>query len=124
MMHSVNADGIIIACNATEERALGFSPGELIGRPCEEIVVDEDRGKCAQKYDLLRTTGSFEGELTLLAKDGKRIPVQVSSRAIKDDLGNFLMSDSILRESRKSEAQLHAQKMEAVRLLGGDVMIS
>jgi PAS domain S-box-containing protein len=125
MMHSVNADGIIIACNATEERALGFSPGELIGRPCEEIVVDEDRGKCAQKYDLLRTTGSFEGELTLLAKDGKRIPVQVSSRAIKDDLGNFLMSDSILRditEKKQLEAQLlHAQKMEAVGLLAGGI---
>ena len=45
--------------------------------------------------------------------------------AIKDGLGNFLMSDSILRditEKKQLEAQLlHAQKMEAVGLLAGGI---
>ncbi|OGW26597.1 MAG: hypothetical protein A2X56_07790 [Nitrospirae bacterium GWC2_57_13] len=125
MMHSVDANGVIVVCNETEERILGFAPGELAGRPLTDIVAPEDNDKCAQKLTQLKSDDSFEGEMTLLARHGKRIPVYVSSRSIRDDQGNFVMSDTILRditEKKQLEAQLlHSQKMEAIGLLAGGV---
>jgi len=125
MMHSVDRDGNIIICNQTEAKALGYEVAELTGRPQQDIIVDEERDSCIGKMDSLKTTGFFEGELTLLAKDGRRIPVFIRSKAIHDKDGAFLMSDTIARditEKKSLEAQLfHAQKMEAVGLLAGGV---
>jgi PAS domain S-box-containing protein len=125
MMHSVDRDGNIIICNQTEAKALGYEVPELIGRQQQDLIVPEERDACSGKMASLKTTGFFEGELTFLAKDGRRIPVFIRSKAILDKDGAFLMSDTIARdiaEKQSLEAQLfHAQKMEAVGLLAGGV---
>jgi PAS domain S-box-containing protein len=125
MMHSIDRNGNIIICNRTEAQILGYEMEELAGRPQKDIIVPEERDVCNSKMNSLKTTGFFEGELTLLSKDGRRIPVFVRSRAIYDQDGAFLMSDAILRditEKKSLETQLfQAQKMEAVGLLAGGV---
>lgn len=125
MMHSIDKNGKIIICNRTEAQALGYEIEEIAGRPQKDIIVPEDWAVCESKMKLLKTSGFFEGELNLLAKDGKRIPVFVRSKAIYDQDGVFLMSDAVLRditEKKALEAQLlQAQKMEAVGLLAGGV---
>ncbi len=125
MMHSLDKNGVIIMCNATEELALGYGPGELAGRLFTDLIEPENSDVFVEKRDTLLTSGFFEGELTLVAKDGRRIPVQLSSRAIRNEAGEFVMSDSVLHdisERRHLEAQLlHSQKMEAVGLLAGGI---
>jgi PAS domain S-box-containing protein len=125
MMHSIDRNGNIIICNQTEAKALGYEIEELIGRPQKDIIAPEERDECVGKMGFLMDTGFFEGERTLLAKDGRRIPVFIKAKAILDKDGTFLMSDAVLRdisEKRNLEAQLfQAQKMEAVGLLAGGV---
>ncbi|MCK9420657.1 MAG: PAS domain S-box protein [Nitrospirae bacterium] len=125
MMHSVDREGNIIICNRTELQALGFKTEEIIGYALKDLIVPEERDTCARKMEALKTNGFFEGEITLLAKDGRRIPVFIRSKAIYDKDGAFLMSDAVLRditEKKNLEAQLfQAQKMEAVGLLAGGV---
>jgi PAS domain S-box-containing protein len=125
MMHSIDRNGNIIICNQTEAKALGYEIEELIGRPQKDIIAPEERDECVGKMGILMDTGFFEGERTLLAKDGRRIPVFIKAKAILDKDGVFLMSDAVLRdisEKRNLEAQLfQAQKMEAVGLLAGGV---
>ncbi len=125
MMHSIDRNGNIIICNQTEAKALGYEIEELIGRPQKDIIAPEERDECMGKMGSLMATGFFEGERTLLAKDGRRIPVFIKAKAILDKDGTFLMSDAVLRdisEKKNLEAQLfQAQKMEAVGLLAGGV---
>jgi PAS domain S-box-containing protein len=125
MMHSCDRNGNIIICNKTEAKALGYAPEELIGRPQADIIAPEEREACMGKMAFLINTGFFEGERTLIAKDGRRIPVFIRAKAVYDDTGAFLMTDAILRditEKKNLEAQLlQAQKMEAVGLLAGGV---
>lgn len=125
MMHSVDGNGTIIICNRTEGKALGYEIGDLTGRSLQDIIAPEERDSAIKKMASLRTDGFFEGELTFLAKNGRRIPTFVKSKAIYDKNGTFLMSDTIARditEKKNLEAQLlQAQKMEAVGLLAGGV---
>jgi len=125
MMHSVDKYGNITICNQTEATALGYELEELIGRPLRDIITPEEREALEMKMSSLRTNGSFEGELTFFAKDSRCIPVFIRSRALYDNDGAFLMSDTIARditEKKSLEAQLfQAQKMEAVGILAGGV---
>lgn len=125
MMHSVDKKGNIIICNQTELKILGYKTEEFIGSALKDLIVPEERDTCTRKMESLKTAGFFEGEITLLAKDGRRIPVFIRSKAIYDKDGLFLMSDAVLRditEKKSLEAQLfQAQKMEAVGLLAGGV---
>lgn len=125
MMHSIDGTGRIALCNAVEAETLGYRREELIGKPFMDIIAPESRHLCDAKLAALKASGSFEGELTLLARDGRYIPVFVKSRAIFGDNGDFLMSDTVLRDisDRKTlESQLlQAQKMEAVGLLAGGI---
>jgi PAS domain S-box-containing protein len=125
MMHSIDREGKIIICNQTELKILGFKAEEIIGYALQDLIVPEERDTCARKMETLKTDGLFEGEITLLAKDGRRVPVFIRSKAIYDKDGGFLMSDAVLRdisEKKNLEAQLfQAQKMEAVGLLAGGV---
>jgi PAS domain S-box-containing protein len=125
MMHSVDREGTIVICNQTELNALGFKSEELIGSKLKDLIVPEERDTCTVKMKSLQDNGFFEGEITLLAKDGRRIPVLIRSKVIYDKDGRYLMSDAVLRditEKKHLEAQLfQAQKMEAVGLLAGGV---
>jgi PAS domain S-box-containing protein len=125
MMHSCDRTGKIIICNKTEANALGYAPEELVGRPQADIIAPDERDACIGKMASMMNTGFYEGERTLIAKDGRRIPVFVRAKAMYDENGAFLMTDAILRditEKKNLEAQLlQAQKMEAVGLLAGGV---
>jgi PAS domain S-box-containing protein len=125
MMHSIDREGNVIICNQTELKTLGFAAEEIIGSPLKNLIVPDERDACNTNMETLKTAGVFEGEITLLAKDGRRIPVFIRTKAITDKDGKFLMSDAVLRditEKKNLEAQLlQAQKMEAVGLLAGGV---
>lgn len=125
MMHSTGKDGAIIICNRTETEVLGYDFDEIIGRHFTDIFAPEEREACTRKFEAIKKEGFFEGEVTLLAKDGRRVPVVIKARSVYDDNGEFLMTDAVLRdvtEKKLLEAQLlQAQKMEAVGQLSGGI---
>ena len=43
MYHSVNKDGIIIHCNETEARMLGYKKEEIIGRPISDFFTEKTK---------------------------------------------------------------------------------
>lgn len=125
MMCSVDKDGNITICNSVFSKMLGYDLKELIGESIFKLIAPEHREFCKSKFQELKEKGFFEGEMELMTKDGRRIPVFMKSRAVYNKAGEFSMSDAVLRdisEKKLLEAQiLQSQKMEAIGKLAGSV---
>ena len=119
-------DGRCLAVSRSVERILGYEPEELVGRHFS-VVMPPDSVELAQEQlerKLRGETGTTTYELDLLAKDGSRVPVEVTSRVIRrgGEIVGFQAVARDLRERRALEVRLgQAQKMEAVGQLAGGI---
>ncbi|HXG67215.1 MAG TPA: PAS domain S-box protein [Blastocatellia bacterium] len=132
LIYTHDLQGRFTSVNRTVERVTGYSRDEIIGRGYEQFIPPEYRSVAAENT-LKKLHGEAESttyEVELIAKDGRRIPVEVSSRLIYEG-GQPVGVQGIARdvsERRRAEAErreleeqlLQAQKMESVgRLAGG-----
>jgi PAS domain S-box-containing protein len=132
--HSIDEAGVIQRMNATEGRWLGYAPGELEGRVLlRTLLCAEDHPRFDTLFrDFKAGTAAVKDvELTMLRRDGSRLPVLFNSTALRDGEGRFLGSrTSVIDVSERHQAQARlreaearaqqAQKLEAVgRLAGG-----
>jgi PAS domain S-box-containing protein len=125
LIATVDLDTRLTAVNRRFAERLGYTSEELVGRSLFDLVPPEWHGELtdarAAKYDGSDMATVYEHEL--LARDGRRIPVEVSSRVIAQD-GRPVGIQAICRditERRSLEDQLRqAQRLEAIgRLAGG-----
>ncbi|HJW75043.1 MAG TPA: sensor domain-containing diguanylate cyclase [Thermoleophilia bacterium] len=63
--------------------ALGYSRPELLSMPAEGVIAPEAKGTTLQSWHALREAGQLVFETTLLARDGERLPVEMSARQIE-----------------------------------------
>jgi two-component system sensor histidine kinase UhpB len=129
-----DAKGLISFVNERFCTLVGYSREELIGRPAEDFLDEENR-KVLKEQIARRIKGEQENyDLTLTAKDGREIHTIVSPKPIFDSEGHFRGSfaaiaditrlkkvEAELRESEKrlrllSSHLLRAQEEEAARI--------
>jgi PAS domain S-box-containing protein len=83
VIYTLDLEGRITSVNRRAEQLLGYSRAEAVGRSSAELVPLEYH---ARMYDALRRKLGGESptayELELVRKDGRRVPVEVSSRLI------------------------------------------
>lgn len=98
--HSLDKNGIFVRVNNTELEWLGYARDELVGkRSFMDILApsgDTDFRRYFQK--LMEQGGMQELEVDILRKNGAVLPALLSSTAIYDIAGRFVMSRSTMSD--------------------------
>jgi len=108
-MISETSRGYFLRVNPTLCALLGYTAEEMRALTPSDIVVPEDREKMAEEAEDMRRNGSLRHEKTLVAKDGRRIPVEISSRQYHHE--GRAMAISVIRDiaqRKEAERQLFA----------------
>jgi len=109
-MHEVVGEisrGYFLRANPALCALLGYTAEEMRALTPSDIVAPEDREKLAEEADDMGRDGSLRHEKTLLAKDGRRIPAEISSRQYRHE--GRAMAVSVIRditERKRAEAAL------------------
>jgi PAS domain S-box-containing protein len=105
---TIDGDGCITSFNRAAEELTGFARDEVLGRPCYEVFRADlcDRG-CLLKQSMATGEKAEAHEVTIRRKDGRALPIAISTAALVDEEGEVhggveMFRDlSQLRELRK-----------------------
>lgn len=118
MFRTIDNDGIIIACNKSYAKDLGFSKEEVIGSSIFEHVHCSSIPAMKDSFDTWKKTGSVANrEIIMKRKDGSTFPALISASNLYDENKNLLGSNSVIRDisdmtnARELISELELQKM-------------
>jgi PAS domain S-box-containing protein len=124
--HTLDSDGVFIKINNTNAKWLGYASKELIGK---KRFIDILTPASARNYESylprLRTIGYVRDlEVDMVRKNGSILPVLLSTAALRDAQGQFVMSRAIVYDiSHRREAEQTLRESEhAKRMLTAQVM--
>jgi PAS domain S-box-containing protein len=117
---SLTPDGVITLFNPGAEKIFGFTAEEAIGKHVS-IFAPPDRVKeQAEKVRLVYELGALQAyETVRMAKDGRRIPIEVTMDLRKDQSGQAIGLTAIVRDitDRKQAEEALADSEEKYRAL-------
>ncbi|RZN71331.1 MAG: PAS domain S-box protein, partial [Candidatus Methanolliviera hydrocarbonicum] len=106
----VDMDGIRVDSNPALERITGLSREELIGKPSNLVLVEEDRPKAKKLLKKTIEEGFVTNfELTIRSKERKRIPVLADTTVRRDEDGKPIgvtLNFRDITELKEKEAQI------------------
>ncbi len=110
-------NGNIIECNQATSMIHGFNKKELIGKNALELFSPKDLERAKEGLkETLKSESVKNVEYTLLTKDGREFPVELSACLIRDASGNplsFVAITKDITERKKAEKNLK-EKIEAL----------
>ena len=117
--HSLDAHGVIIAVNRTEQEMLGYAREEMIGRHITAFMTKESAVLFEQRSDESRRSGKVRDiEYDFVRKDGSVLPVLISADMIQDAARRFVANRATLvdnRERKLRERQIADMQAELAR---------
>lgn len=96
--HSLDAEGTIVRINDTELSWIGYSRDEVLNTlKFVDLLVEDSQARFRQHFPKFLQQGSIHNlELQLCHRDGSTRWVTLNSTAIRDQMGNFVISRSTL----------------------------
>ena len=99
LLRTINTQGIILDCNDSYAKALGYTKNELIGTSIFDTVAEESLELMRQSFETWKKLGSVRNRETLLKrKDGTVFPVLINANSIYDDSGNLIGSNTVIHD--------------------------
>ena len=119
----LDQNGIIINANDRASEMHGFSKEALVGSHSGLLEVDERRGETAERLQRILKGESLVYETEHFKKDGTRIFLEVSSKAIPIHDEVFIQSfqRDITEKKKIQEHLFQAQKMDSIGMLAGGI---
>jgi PAS domain S-box-containing protein len=132
---SIDTEGRIVSWNEGAERMLGYKADEIIGRPIQSIIPEEKASEEVQHcIGELNKEGVIAGHETVrIAKDGRRVLVELSALALRDgqkitgyasimrDITKRLGIEKVLAESEAKYRDLFENASDAVFVLDAEL---
>ncbi len=114
-MFVADPQGRMVAVNAQLSDILGFAAEEILGRPFQDFTGPED-----PRTDSLRAAGHRAGtrvvaERQLRCKDGRLLPVELTTRILPD--GHLLGVGRDITERKRAEAEAKANHLRLLSIL-------
>jgi PAS domain S-box-containing protein len=127
MIYTHDLDGNYISFNKAAERITGYGRAEALTMNVAELLppgeLERGREQLRRKVAGEVTTTAYETEI--VAKSGRRVQLEISSRLILDENGRPVGVQGIARDAterkRLADQLQQAQKMEVVGKLAGGV---
>jgi len=117
-------NGKFLRWNTNLELKLGYSTAELAKLMALDTVPEEDQERVQQIMHATLTAGAADGEVTLLNKDGRKIPCYITgTRIIRDGQPCILGIAVDMSAQRKAQHQLRLQAA-ALRAAANGIVIS
>jgi len=104
MYHSVDGNGIIIDCNETEARMLGYSKEEIIGKPITKFWTADSVRLHEEAFPIIKTEKKDSViEREFVKKDGSGFLTSLHVFTEIDKNNNFVKTKSIARDITESK---------------------
>lgn len=125
VIYTMDLEGNYTSVNRAVERVTGYSTDETLGMNMIDVVAPEDHAKAQEMFtEKLLGADSSAYEVEIIAKDGRRVALEVRTRLNLVD-GVAVSIQGIARdisERKRLEAQFRqSQKMEAIGQLAGGI---
>ena len=114
-------DEVVLAVNARLCEMLGYQADEIIGLGREAFFFTGD-GALRSALETRGRQSSFLGELQLRAKDGRQVPVEVSSNLIEVRTGekrSLTLFRDVSHHKRAEEERVERVRLETIASLAG-----
>jgi PAS domain S-box-containing protein len=116
---TADQEGRITEFNRAAERLTGFSRGEAMGRPAEEVV--RLRGDDLSTWNLvLQGRKEITEELILRNRSGQEVPVMISSFALRDD-GGIPQGGAIIIRDLTPVKRLETERRHLINMFAHDL---
>ena len=120
VIFSLDNDGRFRSWNRAAERVFGWRAEEILGKPFAMLLPPEvvNMGEMDRIDQQMQQRGHYHFETVRLAKDGRRVPVEVSVSMLRDPQGKPMGRSAILRDiterKRLEEAKLRAERLAVI----------
>jgi PAS domain S-box-containing protein len=120
---TVDRNCVITSFNKAAQRITGFSGSEAIGKHCFDIFRTEIcHRQCALKDTLKTEAPVRNARVVIITRDGRELPIQVTTTLLRDDEGNRIGAVEFFRDI--SEIEQLRKSLEEERTLEHIVSVS
>ena len=117
--------GDILYCNQSAESMYGWTADEALGKKADELLYKEITEELSSAVEEVTRSGSWQGELNKITKEGREITVASRWTLVSDEAGkpkSILTVDTDITEKKQLESQfLRAQRLESLGTLASGI---
>ena len=122
LFRTVNIKGIIINCNESYARTLGYSKNEIIGTPIFDHVAESSLDALQESFESWKNESHVHNrEIWMKRKDGTTFPTLLSATSIYDEKGNLIGSNTAIRDMSElysAKKKTEEQKIKRLSAIG------
>lgn len=122
LFRTINTKGIILNCNKSYARTLGYSKNEIIGTSILDHAAESGLDALQKSFEDWKKEGRVHNkEIWMKRKDGTTFPTLLSASGIYDENGALIGSNTVIRnisEIYYAKKEIEDQKIKRLATIG------